>query len=139
MFQLLAPLLLLALQDVAGQQLPLGIGHVGEFRAHLEIAVRAPVAVGDLAAQQQAVGAWHQHHLHFYPGAGGDLPRLRELDAPFGDDHPLWLADFAEQGLRDHGAEQVEAFVLRPQEGCQGAVLLAQLAQQMLRLEVGQV
>ncbi len=139
MFQLLAPLLLLALQDVTGQQLPLGIGHVGEFRADLEFAARARVAVGDLAAQQQAVGAWHQHHLHLHPGAWGDLLALREFDATFGDDHPLWLADFTEQGLRDHGAEQVQAFVLRPQEGCQGAVFLTQLAQQVLRLEVGQV
>lgn len=53
--------------------------------------------------------------------------------------HRLRLADFAEQGLRDYGAEQVEAFVLGAQEGGEGPVLLTQLAQQVLRLEVGQV
>ncbi len=137
--QLLAPLLLLALQDITGQQLPLGVGHVDEFGADLEAALRARVAMGDLAAQQQAMGAWHQHHFHFDPSAGGNLRGLGELDAAFGNDHRQRLADFTQQGLRNHRAEQVEALVLRPQEGGKGAVLVAQLAQQVLRLEVGQV
>ena len=51
----------------------------------------------------------------------------------------LGLANFADQGLGNHRAKQVEAFVLRAQEGGEGAVLFAQLAQQVLRLEVGQV
>ncbi len=139
LFQLLAPLLLLALQDVAGQQLPLGVGHVGEFGADLEAALRARVAMGDLAAQQQAVGARHQHHLHLHPGAGGNRCGLCELDAALGNDHRLGLANFAEQGLGNYCAKQVEAFVLCAQESGEGAVLLAQLAQQVLRLEVGQV
>ena len=125
-------MLLLALQDVAGQQLPLGVGHVDEFGADLETAAWARVAMGDFAAQQQAMGARHQHHFHFYPGAGGNLRGLRELDATFGDHHRQGLADFAQQGLGNHRAEQVEAFVLRPQEGGEGAVLVAQLAQQVL-------
>ncbi len=139
LFQLLAPLLLLALQDVAGQQLPLGVGHVGEFGADLEAALRARVAMGYLAAQQQAMGARHQHHLHLHSGAGGHRCGLREFDAALGNDHRLGLANFADQGLGNHRAKQVEAFVLRAQEGGEGAVLFAQLAQQVLRLEVGQV
>ncbi len=136
---MLAPLLLLALQDVTGQQLALGVGHVDEFGADLEAAVRARLAVADLAAQQQAVGAGHQHHLHLDPGAGGDGLGLAGLDAAFGDDHCLRLADFADEGLRDHGAEQVEAFALRPQKRREGAVFVTQLAQQVLGFEVGQV
>ena len=132
LFQLLAPLLLLALQDVAGQQLPLGVGHVDEFGADFDAALRVRVAVGDLAAQQQAVGTRHQHHLQFYPGAGGNLLGLGEFDAALGDDHPLRLADLADQALRDDGAEQVEAFVLCPQESRQDTVLVAQLTQQVL-------
>lgn len=139
LFDLLTPLLLLALQDVAGQELALGIGHVDELGANLEIAFGARVAVGDAATQQQAVGAWHQHHLHLDPGAGRDLLRLGELDTAFGDDHPLRLADLADQRVRDYRAEQVEAFVLGAQEGSQGTVLVAELAQQVLGFEVRQV
>ncbi len=128
LFQLLAPLLLLALQDVASQQLPLGVGHVGEFGADLEAALRARVAMGYLAAQQQAMGARHKHHLHLDSGAGGHRCGLREFDAALGDDHRLGLANFADQGLGNHRAKQVEAFVLRAQEGGEGAVLFAQLA-----------
>ncbi len=138
-FQLLAALLLLALQDVAGQQLAFGIAHVGEFGADLELAVSLWVAVGDASAQEQAMGAWHEHHLHFHPGARGNFLRLNALDAALGDDHPLRLADFAEQGLCHHCAEQIEALVLRAQKGGQGAVLVAELAQQVLGFEVGQV
>ncbi len=132
LFQLLAPMLLLALQDVAGQQLTLGVGHVDEFAADLEAAFRARVAVDDPAAQQQAVGTRHQHHLQLDPGVGSDRLLLGELDATFGDDHALRLADLADQALRDDRTEQVQAFVLRSQECRQGAVLLAQLAQQVL-------
>ncbi|MNM02778.1 hypothetical protein D3C81_127380 [compost metagenome] len=139
LFQLLAPLLLLALQDVAGQQLPLGVGHVDELGADFEATLRKRIAMGDLAAQQQAMGAWHQHHLHLHSGAGGHRSGLGEFDAAFGNDHRLGLANFADQGLGNHRAKQVEAFVLRAQEGGEGAVLFAQLAQQVLRLEVGQV
>ncbi len=139
LFQLLAPLLLLALQDVAGQQLTLGVGHVGKLGADLEAALRARVAMGDFAAQQQAMGTRHQHHFHFYPGAGFNLRGLDEFDTAFGDDHRQRLADFAKQGLRNHRAKQVEALVLRPQKGSEGAVLVTQLAQQVLRLEVGQM
>lgn len=136
---MLAPLLLLALQDVTGQQLPLGVGHVDELGADVVTAPRTLVAVGDFTAQQQAVGTWHQHHFHLDPGAGGKRVVLGEFDTAFGNDHWLGLPDFAEQGLGNHCAEQVEAFVLRAQEGGQGAVLVAQLAQQVLRLEVRQV
>ncbi len=136
---MLAPLLLLALQNITGQQLPLGVGHVNEFGTQIETALRARVAMGDPAAQQQAVGTWHQHHFHLYPGAGGNLRCLGELDAAFGNDDWLGLADLAEQGLRNDRAEQVEALVLRTQESSEGAVLVAQLPQQVLRLEVGQM
>ncbi len=132
-------MLLLALQDITRQQLTLGVGHVNEFGADLEAALGAWVAMGDLAAQQQAMGARHQHHLHFHPGAGGNLRGLGEFDTAFGKHHRQRLADFAQQGLGHDCAEQVEAFVLRPQEGREGAVLVAQLTQQVLRLEVGQV
>ncbi len=95
--------------------------------------------MGHPASQQQAMGARHEHHLYLHSRARGDVLGLGEFDAPFGDDHCLRLADFTDQGLRNHGAEQVQAFVLGAQEGGQGAVLLAQLAQQVLGLEVGQV
>ncbi len=131
--------MLLALQDVASQQLALGVGHVDEFGADLEAALGAWVAMGDLAAQQQAVGARHQHHLHFHPGAWGNLGGLGKFDTAFGEHDRQRLAYFAKQGLGDDCAKQVEAFVLCPQEGREGAVLVAQLTQQVLRLEVGQV
>lgn len=64
---------------------------------------------------------------------------MGELDAAFGENHPPGLADFTQQGLGEHRAEQVDAFVLYPLEGREGSVLLAQLAHQVLGLEVGQV
>ncbi len=131
--------MLLALQDIASQQLTLGVGHVDEFGTDLEAARGARVAMGDLAAQQQTVGAGHQHHLHFHPGARGNLRGLGEFDTAFGKHDRHRLAYFAEQGLGNDCTEQVEAFVLRPQEGRECAVLVAQLTQQVLRLEVGQV
>jgi hypothetical protein len=62
-----------------------------------------------------------------------------KVDAAFGDDHRLRFADFAEHGLRDHLAEQVDAFVLGFEERGEGAVALADLAQQVLGLEFAQV
>ncbi len=81
--------------------------------------------MGNLAAQQQAVGARHQHHFHFHPGTGGNLCGLGGFDAAFGNDHRQWFADLAKQGLPNHRAEQVEALVLCPQERGEGAVLVA--------------
>ncbi len=132
-------MLLLALQDVTGQQLSLGVGHVDELGADLEAAFRAWVAMADLAAQQQAMGTRHQHHFHLHSCTRVNPCGLDGFDAAFGNDHRYWLADLAKQGLRNHRAKQVEALVLCPQEGGERAVLVAQLAQQVLRLEVGQV
>lgn len=95
--------------------------------------------MADLAAQQQAMGTWHQHHFHLHSCTGVNPCGLDGFDAAFGNDHRYWLADLAKQGLRNHRAKQVEALVLCPQEGGECAVLVAQLAQQVLRLEVGQV
>ncbi len=81
--------------------------------------------MGDLAAQQQAMGARHQHHFYFHSGTGGNLCGLGEFDASFGDDHRQRLADLAKQGLPNHRAEQVEALVLCPQERGERTVLVA--------------
>ncbi len=64
---------------------------------------------------------------------------MLEVDATLGDDHRLWLADLAEHGEGDHLAEQVDAFVLNLEECREVAVALADLAQQVLRLEFAQV
>ncbi len=65
--------------------------------------------------------------------------RVLKVDPAFGDDHRLRLADVAEHGQGDHLAEQVDAFVLGFQERGDGPVALADLAQQVLRLEFAQV
>ncbi len=136
---MLASLLLLALQNVAGKQLALGIDHVDEFDADLEAALGPGLAMGDLAAQQQAVGARHQHHLYLHLGTLCKGLWLDALQATFGHHDCLRLAYLAQQGMGDHGAEHVQALVLYPQKRCKGAVLVAELAQQVLGLEVGQV
>lgn len=136
---MLASLLLLALQDVAGKQLALGIDHVDELDADLEALLGPGLAMGDLATQQQAMGAWHQHHLYLHLGTRCKRPWLDALQTAFGHHHCLRLAYLAQQGMGDHGAEHVQALVLYPQKRCEGAVLVAELAQQVLGLEVGQV
>ena len=130
---------MLALQDVAGEQLALGIDHVDELDADLEAAFRPRVAMGDLATQQQAVGAGHQHHLYLHPAARCKGLRLRALEAAFGHHDRLRLTYLAQQGVSHHGAQYVEALVLDSQKGCEGAVLVAELAQQVLRFEIRQV
>jgi len=128
----------LLLQNVAGQQLALGIGRVFEFGADVE-AVSLAVAMGHACAQQQAKGLWHQHQFDRQVSSGGNRRGVLKVDAAFGDDHRLWLADLPKHGDSDHLAQQIDAFILGFQEGGEVPVALADLAQQVLRLEFAQV
>lgn len=85
------------------------------------------------------MGAWHQHHLHLYPGTRCKGLWLDALQPPFRHHNGLRLAYLAQQGVGDYGTEHVQALVLDPQKRCEGTVLVAELAQQVLGLEVGQV
>jgi hypothetical protein len=49
--------------------------------------------MGDAAAQQQAQRLRHQHQFDRQVRAGGNRGRVLEVDAAFGDDHRLRLAD----------------------------------------------
>ena len=95
--------------------------------------------MGDTGAQQQAERLGHQHQFDRQVCTGCDGRRVLEVDPALGDDHRLRLADVAEHGEGDHLAEQVDAFVLGFQERGDGPIALADLAQQVLRLEFAQV
>ncbi|MNJ67109.1 hypothetical protein D3C77_632500 [compost metagenome] len=82
---------------------------------------------------------WHQYHFHRHAVARGNRLGLVELDATFGQHHGLWRTELPQQGLRNNRAKQVDTFVLRFEESGQGTVLVAELAQQVLRLEFAQV
>ncbi len=127
LFPCQAPFLGLFLQDIAREQLALGIGHGFEFRAHVKTCALG-IAMGDPRAQQQAERLGHQHQLDRQVRAGRQGRGVLEVDAAFGNDHRLRRADFIQQAARHDLAEQVQAFVLHAQEGGEGAVFLAELA-----------
>lgn len=114
------------------------VGHGLELGAHIK-AVAFRVAMGDACAQQQAERLGHQHQLDRQMGAGCQRCGVLKVDTAFGNDHRLRGADFTQQAAGHDLAEQIQAFVLHFEEGCEAAIFLIYLAQQVLGFEFAEM
>ena len=121
---------------MACEQLPLGIGQCLEFRANVVLTVLQCSAMHHPGSEQQTQGLWHQHHLQREMAAVLYGGRIDEADAALGQRHLARCADVAHECLCQRLAEQVDALVHDLQVVRQGTIALADMAQQMLGLEV---
>ena len=138
MFAGQAACLSLFLQNVARQQLALGIGDGFKFGDDRE-AVILRQALDDAGAQQQAQSLWHQYQLERKVAARQAGLGMMKLDTALGQFYRLQFTDLAQYGLRDNLAEQLDAFVQGLEVAGKRAVTFADLAQQVLGLEFAQV